>query len=147
MRQSRRDSPSLQQAKTAEEDTLSSTLHALFNLETRTIEAFIDKLENIECLVADLGYLFAENSQLTAEKRGISYIRPKKNSLTKAKGCWIWKNMVTSTATSANGKPTYAQFYRDSHTKPQLKHLSSFFTHKTNPSLKINLIIILRQKL
>jgi transposase len=40
-------------------------------------------------------YLSRRNCWLVAEKGGIPYIKPKKNSLMKAKGCWIWKNMVT----------------------------------------------------
>jgi hypothetical protein len=35
------------------------------------------------------------NCKIIAEKGGTPYIKPKKNSLMKAKGCWIWKSMVT----------------------------------------------------
>jgi transposase len=51
-------------------------------------------LEDIECLVADGGYLSRKNCRLIAEKGGTPYIKPKKNSLMKAKGCWSWKSMV-----------------------------------------------------
>lgn len=86
-------------------------IHGLFNLETGTVEAFeatkgteheckhlpdlLTPLDDIECFVADPGYLSRRNCWLVAEKGGIPYIKPKKNSLMKAKGCWIWKNMVT----------------------------------------------------
>jgi len=85
-------------------------LHALFNLEARTVETFettrgtehecrhlgelLGNLEDIECLVADAGYLSRRNCSLIAEKGGTPYIKPKKNSLMKAKGCWPWKSMV-----------------------------------------------------
>lgn len=86
-------------------------LHALFNLEARTVETFevtagteheckhleelLSDLDDIECLVADAGYLSRKNCRLIAEKGGTPYIKPKKNSLEKAKGCWPWKSMVT----------------------------------------------------
>lgn len=86
-------------------------LHALFNLETGTVETFVAtpgtdheckhleallaSLEDIECLVADPGYLSRKNCELVAEKGGVPYIKPKKNSLMKAKGCWPWKQMIT----------------------------------------------------
>lgn len=86
-------------------------LHALFNLETRTVETFeatlgtehecrhleglLSNLDDIECLVADAGYLSRKNCRLTADKGGEPYIKPRKNILMKAKGCWPWKRMVT----------------------------------------------------
>jgi transposase len=86
-------------------------LHGLFNLETRAVETFeatpgteheckhleglLSKLDSVECLVADAGYLSRRNCRLVAEKRGKPYIKPRKNSLEKAKGCWPWKRMVT----------------------------------------------------
>jgi len=86
-------------------------LHALFNLETRTVEAFeatpgsehecshleglLSDLDDIECFVADAGYLSRWNCRLVAEKGGTPYIKPKKNSQMKAKGCHPWKQMVT----------------------------------------------------
>jgi hypothetical protein len=86
-------------------------IHGLFNLETGTVEAFeatrgteheckhlpdlLTPLDDIECFVADPGYLSRRNCWLVAEKGGTPYIKPKKNSLMKTKGCWIWKNMVT----------------------------------------------------
>jgi transposase len=86
-------------------------VHALFNLETRTLETFevtagtehecnhleglLLSLDDIECLVADAGYLSRRNCRLIAEKGGTPYIKPKKNSLMKAGGCWPWKQMVT----------------------------------------------------
>ena len=86
-------------------------IHALFNLETRTVETFeattgtdheckhleglLSNLDEIECLVADSGYLSRKNCRLIAEKGGTPYIKPKKNSLEKAKGCHPWKQMVT----------------------------------------------------
>ncbi|MEA2089313.1 MAG: transposase [Thermoproteota archaeon] len=86
-------------------------LHGLFNMETRAVENFeatpgtvhecnrleglLAKLDNIECLVADAGYLSRRNCRLVAEKGGKPYIKPKRNSQQKAKGCWPWKSMVT----------------------------------------------------
>ncbi|MEM0488102.1 MAG: transposase [Candidatus Bathyarchaeia archaeon] len=86
-------------------------LHGLFNLETGTVEAFkatggneheckhlpdlLKRLDDMECFVADPGYLSRRNCMLVAEKGAKPYIKPKKNSLMKAKGCWIWKSMVT----------------------------------------------------
>lgn len=86
-------------------------LHGLFNLETRTVETFevtagtqhecnrfeglLANLDDIEYLVADASYLSRRNCRLVAEKGGKPYIKPKKNSLMKAKGCWPWKRMVT----------------------------------------------------
>ena len=79
-------------------------LHALFNLETRAMETFevtpgtdhecrhletlLANLEDVERLVADAGYLSRKNCRLVAERGGKPYIKPKKNSLMKAKGCW-----------------------------------------------------------
>jgi len=100
-------------------------LHALFNLETRTVEAFeatrgteheckhleglLASLEDIECLVADAGYLSRKNCRLVAEKGGTPYIKPKKNSLMKTKGCWPWKSMVTLFRTHPR---IFNRFYR-----------------------------------
>jgi hypothetical protein len=86
-------------------------IHALFNVEARTVETFkvtpgteheckhleqlLSKLDNIECLVADAGCLSRKNCRLVAEKGGKPYIKPKKNSQAKAKGCWPWKSMAT----------------------------------------------------
>ena len=86
-------------------------IHGLFNLETGTVETFmatggteheckhlpdlLKPLDDIEWFVADPGYLSRMNCKLVAEKGGTPYIKPKKNSLMKAKGCWPWKNMVT----------------------------------------------------
>lgn len=86
-------------------------LHGLFNLETRTVETFeatagtqhecnrleglLADLDDIEYLVADAGYLSRRNCRLITEKGGKPYIKPKKNSQMKAKGCWPWKSMVT----------------------------------------------------
>jgi len=108
MRQSRRDCAWSSTSEDGKREYVK--LHALFNLETRAVEVFmitrgteheckhlgklLGKLENIECLVADPGYLSRRNCWLVAEKGGTPYIKPKKNSLMKAKGCWIWKNMV-----------------------------------------------------
>ena len=86
-------------------------LHGLFNLETRALETFeatagtehecnhleglLNGLDEIECLAADSGYLSRKNCRLITQKGGTPYIKPKKNSLTNAKGCIPWKNMVT----------------------------------------------------
>jgi hypothetical protein len=86
-------------------------IQGLFNLETGTVQAFdatkgteheckhlpdlLTPINDIECFVADPGYLSRRNCWLVAEKGGTPYIKPKKNSLMKTKGCWIWKNMVT----------------------------------------------------
>jgi len=86
-------------------------IHGLFNLETGTVEAFeatkgteherrhlkglLSSLDNIECFVGDPGYLSRKNCKLVADKGGTPYIKPKKNSLMKAKGCWPWKSMIT----------------------------------------------------
>jgi len=85
-------------------------LHSLFNLETRTIQTFeatvgtehegkhleglLADLDDIECLVADAAYLSRKNCKIVADKGGIPYIKPKKNSLEKSKGCWPWKDMI-----------------------------------------------------
>jgi transposase len=45
--------------------------------------------------VADAGYLSRKKCRLIAEKGGAPYIKPKKNSLMKTKGCWSWKSMIT----------------------------------------------------
>jgi len=50
---------------------------------------------NIEYFVADADYLSRKNCMLVAEKEGTPYIKPKKNSQAKAKGCWPWKHMIT----------------------------------------------------
>lgn len=39
--------------------------------------------------------LSRRNCRLIAEKGGQAYIKPKKNSLVKAKDCWPWKQMIT----------------------------------------------------
>ena len=86
-------------------------LHGLFNLETRALEAFeitagaehecnhlehlLDGLDQIECLPADSGYLSRSNCKIVVQKGGTPYIKPKKNSLTNAKGCISWRNMVS----------------------------------------------------
>ena len=46
-------------------------------------------------MVVDAGYLSRKNCRLVAEKEGTPYIKPKKNRLERAKGCWSWKRMVT----------------------------------------------------
>jgi len=109
LRQSRRDCA---WSSTSEEGRRGYVkLHALFNLETRTVETFeatpgtehecghleglLTNIEDIECLVADAGYLSRRNCGLVAEKGGVPYIKPKKNSIMKAKGCYTWKSMVT----------------------------------------------------
>jgi transposase len=51
-------------------------------------------LDHIECLPADSGYLSRRNCRLVVEKGGTPYIKPKRNSLTNAKGCISWRNMV-----------------------------------------------------
>lgn len=67
-------------------------LHALFNLETGTVETFattpgtdheckhlealLANLEDIECFVADPGYLSRRNCKLVAEKGGVPIIKP-----------------------------------------------------------------------
>lgn len=109
LRQSRRDCA---WSSTSESDRRGYVkLHGLFNLETRTVETFeatpgtehecnrleelLTDLDDIEYLVADAGYLSRRNCRLVAEKGGTPYIKPKKNSLMKAKGCYPWKQMVT----------------------------------------------------
>lgn len=62
--------------------------------ECRHLEELLSSLDNIECLVADSGYLPRPNCRPVAEKGGTPYIKPKKNSLIKAKGCHPWKSMV-----------------------------------------------------
>ncbi|MFQ6077233.1 MAG: transposase [Candidatus Bathyarchaeia archaeon] len=86
-------------------------LHALFDLESGTIhameatrgsehecthlEALLADVDEVECFVADAGYLSRRNCRLVAERGGVPYIKPKKNSREKAGGCWPWKSMVT----------------------------------------------------
>jgi hypothetical protein len=48
----------------------------------------------LEGFVADPSYLSRRNCWLVAEKGGTSYIKPKKNSLMKAKGCEIKGNLT-----------------------------------------------------
>lgn len=109
LRQSRRDCAWSSKGESDKREYVK--LHALFNLETGTVETFIatrgtehecrhlanllTRLDDIECLVADAGYLSRGNCKLIAEKGGTPIIRPKKNSLMKAKGCWPWKQMIT----------------------------------------------------
>jgi transposase len=109
LRQTRRDCAWSSASRSGRRQYLK--LHALFNLESRTLEAFeatpgtehetkhleglIADLDDIECLVADSGYLSRKNCRLVAEKGGTPYIKPKKNSLEKAIGCWPWKDMIT----------------------------------------------------
>ncbi|MGQ9640464.1 MAG: transposase, partial [Candidatus Bathyarchaeia archaeon] len=86
-------------------------IHGLFNLETGTVEAFeatkgtahecshlkglLSRLENIECLVADPAYLSRRKLHASRREGGTPYIKHKKNSQMKAKGCWPWKNTIT----------------------------------------------------
>lgn len=86
-------------------------LHALFNLETNALEAFeatagtshecrllgqlVKGVDDIEYLVADSGYLSRKNCRIVAEKGGVPFIKPKKNSRMRAFGCWPWRDMVT----------------------------------------------------
>lgn len=109
MRQSKRDCAWSSTVNAGRKDYVK--LHGLFNLETRALEAFeitagtehecnhlehlLDGLDNIECLPADSGYLSRRNCRLVVEKGGTPYIKPKRNSLTNAKGCISWRNMVT----------------------------------------------------
>lgn len=85
-------------------------LHALFDLESGAIQALkatpgrehegkhlevlLDVVDEIECFVGDAAFLSRRNCRLVAEKGGTPYIKPKKNSLVKARGCWPWKRMV-----------------------------------------------------
>jgi len=123
LRQSRRDCAWSSTSNSGRRQYLK--LHALFNLESRTLEAFeatpgtehesrhleglLADLDNIECLVADSGYLSRKNCRLAAEKGGTPYIKPKKNSLEKAMGCWPWKHMVTL---FRNHPRIFNRFYR-----------------------------------
>lgn len=109
LRQSRRDSAWSSASHSGRREYVK--LHALFNLETRTVETFeatpgteheckhleglLADLDDVECLVADAGYLSRRNCRLIAEKGGTPYIKPKENSQKKAKGCWPWKRMVS----------------------------------------------------
>ena len=63
--------------------------------ECNHLEHLLDGLDHIECLPADSGYLSRRNCRLVVEKGGTPYIKPKRNSLTNAKGCISWRNMVT----------------------------------------------------
>jgi len=85
-------------------------LHALFDLESGSIqtmkategkehegkylEALLVDLDEIELFVGDSAFLSRENCKIVAEKGGTPYIRPKKNSTARAKGCWSWRQMV-----------------------------------------------------
>ena len=109
LRQSIRDCPWSSTKEDGRRDYIK--LHSLFDLEKRTVEAFkatsgtehegkhleglLAGIDDIECLVADAGYLSRRNCRLIAEKGGQAYIKPKKNSLMKAKSCWPWKQMIT----------------------------------------------------
>ena len=85
-------------------------LHALFDLESGAIQAMeatpgrehegkhldelLAALDEIEWFLGDAAFLSRRNCRLVAEKGGTPYIKPKKNSLVKARGCWPWKRMV-----------------------------------------------------
>jgi transposase len=85
-------------------------VHGLFDLEAGTIEAFavtagnerecsrleglLSGLDEIECLVADAGYLSRRNCNVVAAKGGLPYIRPKKNVRWKSRGSFAWSSMV-----------------------------------------------------
>lgn len=85
-------------------------LHALFDLETGTIRdveatpgtqhespilaSLLDDIDDLEAFVADPGYLSRRNLRLVADRGGTPYIKPKKSSTLKTKGCWQWKDMV-----------------------------------------------------
>jgi len=108
LRQSRRDGAWSSTSESGRRQYVK--LHALFNLETRTVETFeatpgtehecghleglLTNIEDIESFVADAGYLSRKNCRLIAERGGTPYIKPKKNSLMKAGGCYPWKCMV-----------------------------------------------------
>jgi len=84
--------------------------HALFDLETGAIKeaeatpgtqhespilaGLLSDIDDIEAFVADPGYLSRRNLRLVADRGCIPYIKPKKNSTLKAKGCWPWRQMV-----------------------------------------------------
>jgi len=86
-------------------------LHALFDLESGAIQAMeatpgrehegkhldelLAALDEIEWFLGDAAFLSRRNCRLVAEKGGTPYIKPKKNSTIRAKGCWPWKRMVT----------------------------------------------------
>ena len=85
-------------------------VHGLFDLETKTLEAFtvtagnerecsrleglLSGLDEVECLVADAGYLSRRNCNVVAAKGGIPYIRLKKNVRWKSRGSFAWSSMV-----------------------------------------------------
>lgn len=85
-------------------------LHALFDLESDAIKkvestpgtqhespilpSLLADVDDIEDFVADPGYLSRKNLRVIADKGGVPYIKPKKNSTLKSKGCWPWRQMV-----------------------------------------------------
>jgi hypothetical protein len=82
-------------------------LHALFDLETsaiKEVEATLGTrhespvlarlLADIEAFVTDPGYLSRRKLRLVADRGGTPYIKPKKNSIIRARGCWPWRQMV-----------------------------------------------------
>jgi hypothetical protein len=85
-------------------------LHALFDLETgaiREVEAtpgtqhespvlvdLLADIDDLEAFVADPGYLSRRNLKLVADRGGAPYIKPKRNSTLRTKGCPPWRQMV-----------------------------------------------------
>lgn len=126
LRQSRRDCACSSTSESGRWEYVK--LHALFNLETRTVEAFeaapssehersdlkrlLSDLDEFECLVADASYLSRWNCRLVAEMGGAPYIKPEKNSQMKAKGCHPWKQMVTLFRKHPRIFDRFDRFYR-----------------------------------
>ena len=85
-------------------------VHGLFDLETKTFEAFtitggterecsrleglLCGLEDIEFLVADAGYLSRKNCNAVFDRRGVPFIKPKRNVRANARGSFAWMRMV-----------------------------------------------------
>jgi len=87
-------------------------LHVLYDLESRTVVSLrvtegsrhdspvfrdlIGDVAELECLLADSGYLARKNVQLVADRGGVPFIKLEENvgRSSKPKGCPAWKDMV-----------------------------------------------------
>jgi len=85
-------------------------VHGLFDLETKTFEAFtitggterecstleglLGGLRDIEFLTADSGYLSKKNCNVVDDRGGVPFIKPKRNVRANARGSFAWMRMV-----------------------------------------------------
>ena len=87
-------------------------LHVFYDLESRTVvslrvtegfrhdspvfRSLIGGVGQLECLLADSGYLARQNVQLVVDKGGLPFIKLKRNvgRSSKPKGCSAWRDVV-----------------------------------------------------